>query len=69
MPAYPVSSLILGPTIALAARAHIIALQARRFPETAHVARAWLRLAARRAQAYRLPSLSARITALEQGIL
>lgn len=70
MPAYPrLPSLALGPAIALDARAHIVALQARRFPETAQVARAWLRLAARRAKAFPFPTLSARITALEQGIL
>lgn len=58
-----------GHARALFARARTVAEQARRAPQTAHAARAWLRLAARRADRLRLSSLSGRITALEQGIL
>lgn len=69
MPFFSPPSPSLGLRIFLASRAYAVALQACWYPETARAARAWLRLAARRANRLRLFSLSNRIAALEHGIL
>ncbi len=80
MPGLPLIVIPLNPAVSflttacharstLLARARTVAEQARRLPQTATAGRNWLRLAARHADKLRHFSLSARITALEQGIL